>query len=179
MDVSGSLRVDKPNGGSTTCKSGYGFAVTAYDKTTTADIKQTGNHGTSPYCSGSSKKSDATISGFTNAEVRLAAGKGWDVQNPQKKTKQPRTITLVRNGTTFSTPANPVSHYNNRLIYTGVDLPGTRQKPIAHNVPVYFSGSRLKGSGVNIELCGYITPHLRVTINGNMYEDDSTQDNSR
>lgn len=179
IDVGGAITADKPNGGPTTFKSGYGFSLTAYDRTTTADIKLVRSSSSYSGCNKNYKKSNATVSGFTNAEVRLPAGSGWDVSNPQKGTRQARVIPLVRNGTTFTTPANPVSHYNNRLIYTGVALPGTRQSPVTHQIPVWFSGSWLRGSNVNVELCGYINPALRITINGNMYEDDSTQDNTR
>ena len=75
IDLSGTIKADKPNGGPSTFKSGYGFNLTAYDKTTTADIKLLRSSGTYSGCNKNSKKSNATISGFTNAEERLPAGK--------------------------------------------------------------------------------------------------------
>jgi hypothetical protein len=164
LTSTGTLTADKPNGNSTTFKSGYGFKVTMNN---TVSVKQINDNGS---CGSHKTKSNSkTVTPPSAAEVRT----NWTVINKEKKTKQNTVIKLSSSGSgSFVTAANPVSNYNKALIYTDVSLAGTRQKPVKHNISVYAYGGGVNG----VQFCN--TLNLSFTINGNMYEDDSTSDRS-
>lgn len=168
LNSTATLTADKPNGGSTTFKSGYGFKVTANN---TISVKQINDNGE---CSSHKSKANSKAPlPPTTAEVRT----DWKVFNKEKKVTQGTTVALKKssggsNTANFATAANPVSNYNKALIYTDVALKGTNKKPVKHTITVYVYGGGVNG----VAFCNSIP--LSFTINGNMYEDDATVDSN-
>ncbi len=160
------LTADKPNGAPLAFKSGYGFSVTMNN---TVSVRQfddngsCGDHKNKPYTK--------TITAPTDAEVRT----NWKVPNTLNNKTQPSTVALRRSSgsslaSSFVTAPNPVSNYNKALIYTDVKLAGTKQKPVIHTVTAYTYGGGVNG----VQFCNSIP--LQFSINGDMFEDDSTAD---
>lgn len=163
LSTTGVLTAAKPNGNSTTFKSGYGFSVDLQNSITTRQIGNSGKCGRSL-----SKVNSEKPSYPESAEVRT----NWTVSYYDVKAVQGRIIALENaGGGKFITAKNPVSHYENRLIYTDVALEGTRVKPKVHTITVYTIGGGVSGT----KFCKEI--RLSFTINGDFYEDDSTQNN--
>lgn len=166
LSPSASLAASKPNGNSTTFKSGYGFSITMSNTISTSQVGNAGACGQSL-----AKANDKKPVPPTTAEVRTS----WTVINKEKKKTQPKIIPLVKSSITatvsnFKCAPNVISHYNNPLIYTDVALKGTGKAPVSHTISVYS-----KGGGVNgVEFCGNV--QKTFTINGNMYEDFRTVD---
>lgn len=166
LTASGTLTAAKPNGNSTTFKSGYGFSVTM---TNNVSVAQTGNSGS---CGSSlSKAHSASVQAPLSAEVRTS----WTVKHREQKVSQPKNISLERatntgKKTTFICAVNPISQYSERLIFTDVALKGTKKSPVKHTIKLYSYGGGVDGR----EFC--INVPLTFTINGDMYEDDWTVD---
>ncbi|QIB69754.1 hypothetical protein Ami103574_10665 [Aminipila butyrica] len=166
LSSSGTLTAAKPNGNSTTFKSGYGFSVNVNNSIATSQIGNSGACGKS--LSKANIKKPVPPSA---AEVRT----NWTVKLKDSKYTQPKNVALFKGavtGTTskFVTAANQLSNYKNAQIYTDVALKGTKQKPIKHTISVYSYGGGVNG----VQFCKSLP--LTFTINGNMYEDDWTVD---
>lgn len=160
------LTADKPNGAPLAFKSGYGFSVTLNNTITVRQIADNGSCGDHK-----NKKHEKTVTAPTSAEVRT----NWKVQNSLNKKTQPQVVALQRSSgsslvSSFVTAPNPVSNYNKALIYTDVKLAGTKQNPIKHTITVYTQGGGVNG----VAFCESVP--LSFSINGNMFEDDSTAD---
>ena len=160
------LTADKPNGAPLAFKSGYGFSVTMSNTVSVHQVNDNGScgdHKNKPYTK--------TVTAPTSAEVRT----GWKVPNTLNKKTQPSTVALQRSSgsslaSSFVTAPNPVSNYNKALIYTDVKLAGTKQNPVKHTITVYTQGGGVNG----VAFCESVP--LSFSINGNMFEDDSTAD---
>ena len=161
-----SLKSEKPNGGATLLKSGYGFSIILNNSITVKQISDSGSCGKSR-----TKAYKQTVRPPALAEVRT----NWTVKNAKLNQVQPKTVALEKSSeeglkSSFITAQNPVSHHKNRQIYTDVALKGTAKKPVKHKITAYTYG----GGVGSKPFCKSVA--LEFTINGNMYEDDATTD---
>ena len=145
-----------------TLKSGYGFAVTVNNSVSTRLV---GNQGCGAWGAGRANTLIPTLP--DKAQVKL----GWGTSN--RLGTQPSTVDLnlvYRTATQsrFECGPNLISEIKAKLIYTDVALAGTRQSPKQHQILINITGGGVNG----IPFCKEITD--RITINGNMYEDDAT-----
>lgn len=89
----------------------------------------------------------------------------WDVSN--RVGTPNKAITMNSNGKLrFRLPVSNISEAGARKIYTPVELPGTSEEPVSHEFEIYISGGGFEG----VEFCQKLIG--RITINGDMYEDD-------
>jgi hypothetical protein len=148
-----------------TLKSGYGFAVNLNNSISTRLLSNSG-------CSSWGRNRANTL--IPAPPDRAQVSLGWTVTN--RRGTQPATVDLNRISNTATTSRfeprpNAISEIGSRLIFTDAALAGTRQNPRQHQFIF-----RVVGGGVNgIPFCKEITE--RITINGNMYEDDATGHN--
>lgn len=149
----------------TTLKSGYGFAVTVNNSISTRLVS---NVGCSSWGNGRANTQIPTTPNM--AQVKL----GWTVRNTRGT--QPSTVDLnliyrTSSQSRFESKVNPISEIGSKLIFTDVALAGTKTSPKQHQILISITGGGVNG----IPFCKEFTD--RITINGNMYEDDATGHN--
>ena len=145
-----------------TFKSGYGFAATLSNSIST---RQTGNQGCGSW--GNSRANTKIPSPPGKAQVKL----GWTVTNrlgTQSSTVDLNLLSRTATQSKFEPRPNPISEINSKLIFTDVALAGTKQNPKEHQFIISIVGGGVNG----VPFCKEITD--KITINGNMYEDDAT-----
>lgn len=138
-------------------KSGYGFEVAVDYSISTKLISNDGG------CSSwnRNRRPTAAVRDPENAVVYIP----WDMTN--RLGTQAKAISMEKSGTRkFILPVSTVSEAGARKIYTPVALAGTQEAPVTHEFEIYISG----GGVQNIEFCKKLVG--RITINGDMYEDD-------
>lgn len=149
----------------TTLKSGYGFAVTVSNSISTRMVS---NAGCASWGNGRANTQIPTTPNM--AQVKL----GWTVKNTRGT--QPSTVDLnliyrTSSQSRFEPKVNPISEIGSKLIFTDVALAGTKTSPKQHQILISITGGGVNG----IPFCKEFTD--RITINGNMYEDDATGHN--
>jgi len=143
-----------------TLKSGYGFGV---DVSCTLDVSLVKNNGCRSW--GNRREPVAEIVNPTKATVYLP----WTVTN--RLGVQGESISMEKKeALKFTLPESPISEIGARKIYTPVELPGTKESPEEHLFEIYIGG----GGVGDVEFCQKLTG--RITINGDMYEDDVRPD---
>ncbi len=145
-----------------TLKSGYGIAVNV---TNTVSTRMVRNRGCPDW--GDDRENTLVPRPPDKAQVKM----GWTVTN--RLGTQPSTVDLnLLNRTStqsrFECRPNPISEIRAKQIYTDVALAGTKERPKTHQLILSITGGGVNG----IPFCTEIRD--RITINGNMYEDDTT-----
>lgn len=138
-------------------KSGYGFEVGVNCSLSSSLVANRGG------CSGwgTDRHALMTVKDPTKATVYVP----WDMTN--RLGTQSKAIGMEQNGKLkFQLPVSNVSEAGARKIYTPVELPGTEEEPVAHEIEIYISGGGIDG----VEFCQKLTG--RITVNGDMYSDD-------
>jgi hypothetical protein len=180
-----SLAAKYPNGNNLTFKSGYGFSILASTAISQSQISNSG------VCGTSRNRPNSTVKPIPPETAVVTTT--WTVTNKDKtpNVTQPKNINLARISATttasaFECASNPLSNFNNKLIYTDVALAGTKNKPVTHNINLDFGGGGLRHPGtsgitstvrinaLNSPWCKTVV--LPFTINGDMYEDFKTMD---